>query len=55
MSHEAAWWFQDQNGALEMELNDLKSQLDQDVLQTRQLEETLGDQRRMEVNRTGRP
>lgn len=37
-----------------MELNDLKSQLDHDVLQTRQLEETIGDQRRMEVRLEGR-
>ena len=38
-----------------MELNDLKSQLDHDVLQTRQLEETIGDQRRMEVRLKERP
>ena len=33
-----------------MELNDLKSQLDRDILETRQLQEKMIDQRRIEVS-----
>jgi hypothetical protein len=40
---------QDQNGAMEIELHDLKSRIDSDTLEMRQLEEKLADQRRMEV------
>ncbi len=50
MSDRCLCWLQDQNGALEMELNDLKSQLDRDILETRQLQEKMIDQGRIEVS-----
>ena len=43
------WLVQDQNGAMEIELNDLKSRIDSDVMESRALEEQASAIPRLEV------
>ena len=44
------WVVQDQNGAMEIELNDLKSRIDSDVMENRALEEKASAVPRLEVH-----